>query len=404
MANKSLENAFFYNSQDGDRIYDADSFEYWLKKFFTTGVFEGDLQVKATTGMNVTVGSGYCNLDGKVKIWDTPTSFSLEVADELYDRIDSIVIQRNDTNREITIIKKTGSPAYQPVAPELTRSNGIYEIQLAQIRLNAGMISLTQSSITDTRTNKDLCGYVTGTVKNLDFSELNAQFNAYFSEFKDKNENEFVKWFEKIKGQLSSDAAGKLQAQLDDKISKGELDEVKRQLASKADASDLSGKANRTELELLQRELNGKASNSDLNELNQQLTTQLSYKADNNTVTAMQRELDQKLESTDLDPVKALINKKGFVSSYQLSFTTNGSLSQTAIFSGDRTSDDYKVYLNFPSSLTLEQIQAIGECIPWITGVQYSYNTQVTVQLKSGKLPKTSFSVQVVMEYVGQSK
>ena len=37
------------------------------KEVFTTGVFEGDLQVKATTGMGVSVGSGYCNVDGKVK-------------------------------------------------------------------------------------------------------------------------------------------------------------------------------------------------------------------------------------------------------------------------------------------------------------------------------------------------
>ena len=223
MANKNLENAFFYNSQNGDRIYDADSFEYWLKKFFTTGVFEGDLQVKATTGMGVSVGSGYCNVDGKVKIWDTPTEFTLEVADELYDRIDSIVIQRNDTNREFTIITKTGTPSSQPVAPLLTRENGIYEIQLAQIRLGAGLISLTQANITDTRTNKDLCGYVTSTVENLDFDQLMAQFNSYFENFKSGNEEEFKAWFEKIKGQLSSDAAGNLQNQiydLDKKIKK----------------------------------------------------------------------------------------------------------------------------------------------------------------------------------------
>lgn len=215
MANKKIDNAFFYNSQNGDRIYDADSFEYWLKKFFTTGVFEGDLQVKATTGMGISVGSGYCNVDGKVKIWDTPTEFTLEVADELYDRIDSIVIQRNDTNREITIIKKTGSPSSNPVAPILTRANGIYEIQLAQIRLSAGMISLTQANITDTRTNKNLCGYVTGTVENLNYDQLMAQFNSYFSNFKNGNEAEFNAWFNKIKGQLSTDAAGKLQTQID---------------------------------------------------------------------------------------------------------------------------------------------------------------------------------------------
>ena len=31
--------ANFYNSDNGDRVYDADSFSEWLRPFFKTGVF-----------------------------------------------------------------------------------------------------------------------------------------------------------------------------------------------------------------------------------------------------------------------------------------------------------------------------------------------------------------------------
>ena len=46
---------FFWNSRGGDRKYEADSFSDWLKRFFTTGVFNGDLFVQAVTGMTISV-------------------------------------------------------------------------------------------------------------------------------------------------------------------------------------------------------------------------------------------------------------------------------------------------------------------------------------------------------------
>ena len=44
------EHGLFWNSQNGDRVYDANDFSEWLKKFYTTGVFNGDLEVTAAGG------------------------------------------------------------------------------------------------------------------------------------------------------------------------------------------------------------------------------------------------------------------------------------------------------------------------------------------------------------------
>lgn len=107
---------------------------------------------------------------------------------------------------------------------------------------------------------------------------------------------------------------------------------------------------------------------------------------------------------TDMRNYSLKTAKGGFVGTQTLTFSTSGGTSQTAVFDGDLTSNDYKVYLNYPSTSSYEQIQAIGECMPWITGVSYLGSTRVTVELKSGKAPKMAFTVEVVMEYVGQSK
>lgn len=209
----------FWNSNSGDRKYDAQSFEKWLKKFFTSGVFEGDLQVLASSGMTVQVQTGYSNVNGKVGLFESATNVTLNAANSRYPRIDTIIIERNDVNRVIQIDKVTG--AYtgenpQPTAPIWDEAQGIYQLVLAQIYVGAGVSSISQEDITDKRTDTDVCGYITGTVNEMDFSQFTAQFEAYFSTFEATQLAEFETWFEHMKDQLDEDAAGHLQAEVDD--------------------------------------------------------------------------------------------------------------------------------------------------------------------------------------------
>lgn len=209
----------FWNSDNGDRRYNADSMEKWLKKFFTSGVFEGDLQVLALNGMTVEVQTGYCNLFGKVGLFETANSITLPVAHSTYPRIDTIVVERNDADRVISLKNITGAYSGDnpsPTPPVWDESNGIYQLVLAQINVGAGVSTITQANILDTRAIDGLCGYITGTVEEVDFSQFAAQFTAYFNEFKNGNEAAFDEWFDEIKGQLSEDAAGHLQNEIDD--------------------------------------------------------------------------------------------------------------------------------------------------------------------------------------------
>jgi len=251
MAN-TLEHAFFYNSENHDRIYDADSFEYWLKKFFTSGVFTGELQVTANDDMTVTISGGYVDIDGKVKFFAGDQTIQLETAHATYDRIDTIVLERNDTERDIFAKVVTGGYSSDPAPIAPVRENGIYQLVTAQISIAHGAVRITQADITDTRTNPELCGIVTCTVTQYDFSQFQAQFDSYFANYKDyiatdyadfqaditRLENAgqssyeellaqfatytdqekaiFLEWFNQMKGQLSEDAAGHLQIELDE--------------------------------------------------------------------------------------------------------------------------------------------------------------------------------------------
>lgn len=245
--------AYFYNAdqdQNGewDREYDADSMSEWLKKFFTTGVFVGDLFVSSNNNMTVSVGSGYCNVGGKVKFFE-PKTLTLDTADATLDRIDLIVAERNDTERDFFIKVVQGGSSSNPVAPALVRNGVIYQLCLAQIYVSAGMIRVTQANITDTRGITALCGYVTGTVEEIDFTQITQQFNTFFAKYRaDVEENyaeyerrlneleqqsqldlsgalaairsEFNSWFDQIKDQLGTDAAGHLQNELNEQDSR----------------------------------------------------------------------------------------------------------------------------------------------------------------------------------------
>lgn len=184
--------ANFYNSRNGDRVYNADSMSEWLLPFFTTGVFDNCFAVTATgDGMNISVGGGYVNIKGKTKHFEQAQIFTLEKASGTLARIDNVILRRDDTERDFYILIETGGFSKNPVAPEITRTEAIHDLKLAEIRVEVGAIKITQDNITDTRMNADVCGWVMATVKEIDFSQITAQFQAFFQKYQAQITEEF---------------------------------------------------------------------------------------------------------------------------------------------------------------------------------------------------------------------
>ena len=95
-----------------------------------------------------------------------------------------------------------GTAQSQPVKPMPTREGAVYDLVLAYIFVKANVSTITNADITDTRIDKNLCGFVNA-INNLNVDSLHTQHNAMFNA-----------WFEGIKNQLGTDLAGNLQNQI----------------------------------------------------------------------------------------------------------------------------------------------------------------------------------------------
>lgn len=201
-----------YNSETGtyDRTYNAEDLTAYLSLIVGGGVFPNpstNLQVQASgTGLTVNVqqGSGWF-ADGH-KIDNTAVyPITLEGSDILYDRIDRIVFYCDYDNRVVGIEAVTGTPAADPVAPALVRTGSRYEYSLATVRIIAGAETLTQSAITDTRPDSDVCGWVAGLIQQVDTSTLFDQWETAYEEYFEEQKANFDAWLHDLTEELNVD-------------------------------------------------------------------------------------------------------------------------------------------------------------------------------------------------------
>ena len=189
----------YLNGEEYDRVYLAQHFAAYFASFIANGVFaehSNQLQVMemATPQMQIGIERGQGWING---YWYENTYMlymPVDVADGVLNRIDSVVLRLGFSERNMWLAVKKGTPAVNPIAPEVTRTADYYELQLATISIPASSIKITQAQITDTRMNQDVCGWVTGVVKQLDTTTLFNQFESYFDEFKQFYENDYANW------------------------------------------------------------------------------------------------------------------------------------------------------------------------------------------------------------------
>lgn len=155
----------FFNSKTGAvRTYNADDLSFFYSKFFNNGVIYEDssnLQVVFDSGMNILVKPGTAFIDGKWINVESDDLHLVQNGDSTYARKDIVVVQLNNNDATMKILVKKGEASVSPVAPELIRTDYIYELQLAEITVPANAITLSQSQIKDTRLDSTLCGKVT---------------------------------------------------------------------------------------------------------------------------------------------------------------------------------------------------------------------------------------------------
>ena len=219
MEKSSFFNAVADTAGNYDRVYKAEDFADYFNKFIGNGIFykKSDYcQITATgNDMNISENIGSAYINGYEYSNTTALTKAITVADGVLDRIDLVVLRLDYVNREIKCYVKQGQYASSPICPSLQRDADCYELGLASIYVKHGATAISQADITDLRLDSNYCGIVHGLIEQIDVTTLFNQFEAKFSEKIDANEEDFVNWFNNIKGQLSTDPAGHLQNQID---------------------------------------------------------------------------------------------------------------------------------------------------------------------------------------------
>jgi len=206
-----------------DRTYLADDFARFFRAFISSGVFMGtqtNLQVVTNGDMTVTIKKGSAIIDGYRYDLVQDAVIQITPADGLLNRIDRIAATWSKEDRKISYTIREGEYASVPTAPECRRGAEYRDYVLADIRVGAGAISITQSAITDQRLNSEVCG-LANPFRELDTKMVFDQLQAFYQETVEKNKiwenevrEEFLAWFELMKDKLSEDAAGNLLAMI----------------------------------------------------------------------------------------------------------------------------------------------------------------------------------------------
>lgn len=193
-------NSYFFNAvlSGGvyDRLYNAEDMTSYLDLLVGNGVFPNpstQLQVRASSGMDVIVGAGSGWINGHKMVNTADYTLTVEDSDVLLNRIDAVIFYVDFTTRSMGIDIKTGTVASTPSAPALEQDDDRYELCLAQISVPKQVEEITTAMITDTRGNSELCGYVQGLIQQVDTSTLWEQQQAAFND-----------WFEAVQQQFRS--------------------------------------------------------------------------------------------------------------------------------------------------------------------------------------------------------
>jgi hypothetical protein len=176
----------FFNSVNGDRLYNAEQMTLYFEGLISNGIYEniGDkFHVTAGEGMSVIVGTGRAMIKSRWVKNDAPITLQIDPADTSMNRYDAIFLRYNANTREIGLVLAKGEyTSGYPSSPHYIRTNDIYDLQLATIKVMKNTTAITQDMIVDFRMTA-LCGFVTGLIKQVDTSTLYNQWQTAYENY-----------------------------------------------------------------------------------------------------------------------------------------------------------------------------------------------------------------------------
>ena len=178
-------NSGFFNSVNGDRVYNADQMSAIFTGLITDGVYASvgnKLAVQPNSGMTIQIATGRGWFGKRWVDNDSEYLYTLEASDVILNRYCAVCVRVDTTDggRKAEPYFKYSEYATNPVKPSMERTETIKEYCLAYVLIKAGATSITAADIEDTRSNEALCGWVTGLIEQLSSATLFDQFTEIF--------------------------------------------------------------------------------------------------------------------------------------------------------------------------------------------------------------------------------
>lgn len=195
----------FFNSVNNDRLYNAETFNNYFEGLISAnGIFENVrgsfVTSAASSGLAVNVATGKALVNTCWVVNDAIETITLDTAHNLLARYDKIGLLWDETNRNVTLRKVTGTPTSSPLKAAPVRTATQYEIVLAYVYVGPNATSITAANITDCRYDTNLCGVITGLIDQVDTTTLYNQYATQFAEIRSQLET----WEAQQKSQMAA--------------------------------------------------------------------------------------------------------------------------------------------------------------------------------------------------------
>lgn len=173
--------------------YDADDASGYLATRLS-GVYsaEEDFSVTAQGGLSVQVSAGQAwvrpaRFKGRSIIMAQPETLILTAADAVRSRIDRVVLRYDAAAKKTSLQVLDGTPdSAAPAAPDISRTELVYDLCLAEIKRPAGSTSVTTADITDTRADETVCGVMRDGVTGIPAATLIQRLRAEIDKLVDE--------------------------------------------------------------------------------------------------------------------------------------------------------------------------------------------------------------------------
>lgn len=183
-----MEKSSFFNSNSGDRIYSAVYWADYFSSFVENGVF---LTSGTDLSMNLSpyddrafiLHPGKAFINGYFYHNDSDLKIEIPQSHTSLNRIDSVVIQWNLSERQIKAKLRSSTPAENPTPVTPVRNAEIWELVIAEIYVGKGSSQLSITSYKDKRYDTSVCGLITSVGQSIDTTRLNDLIDALFTRY-----------------------------------------------------------------------------------------------------------------------------------------------------------------------------------------------------------------------------